>query len=414
MSHTTSARDVEGVPEQSTAVRDPLSGGRAERSAEPAAPPSDPSPASGARVTTLELFFDLAFVFNFTQLAGVFSRDMTLRGVGRVLLIFWLLWWMYGGYAWLTNHLPPHRRHHRVLLLLGMASFLVLGLATPNAFHGDGIAFGIGYLVIVSVHAALFAFGGTGAARNMLRIAPFHTVGALLIICAGFLDGWPVYALWIAAVALEVVAPVLTGVSGFELRPGHFVERHGLLMIIALGDSFLALGIGTDGGQAGPSVVTTAVLIFVIPAGLWWVYFDESEKAWRAELALERQDAVQRSRLALAAFFYAHVPMLLGLILIAAAVKKTIVHPYAPLAVAPSVALACGVALYLGGIAWFHRILKIGPQRFHFTAALLAVLAIPMGHFGTAVAEVIVLGVLIGAALLSDHRWTVKMAHLYH
>jgi low temperature requirement protein LtrA len=372
------------------------------------------SPIGAARVTTLELFFDLAFVFNFTQLARVLSRDMTLRGVGQVLLIFWLLWWMYGGYAWLTNHLPPHRRHHRILLLLGMASFLVIGLATPNAFDGDGVAFGIGYLLIVTVHAALFAFGGPGAARNMLRIAPFHTVGALLIICAGLLDGWVVYALWASAVGLEVIAPVLTGVSGFELKPGHFVERHGLLMIIALGDSFLALGIGTDGGQAGPSVVTTAVLIFVIPAGLWWVYFDESEKAWRAELALERQDAVNRSRLALAAFFYAHVPMLLGLILIAAAVKKTIVHPYEPLATAPSIALAGGVALYLGGIAWFHGILKIGPQRFHFTAALLAVLAVPVGHTGSAVAEVVLLGVLIGAALLSDHRWTKKMAHLYH
>ncbi|MFI7386458.1 low temperature requirement protein A [Streptomyces sp. NPDC049813] len=392
----------------------PHSEGRAEEPAKFAVSSAEPSPKSGARVTTLELFFDLAFVFNFTQLARVLSRDMTPRGVGQVLLIFWLLWWMYGGYAWLTNHLPPHRRHHRVLLLLGMASFLVIGLATPNAFHGNGVAFGIGYLVIVSVHAALFAFGGPGAARNMLRIAPFHTVGAALIICAGFLDGWIVYALWITAVGLEVIAPVVTGVSGFELKPGHFVERHGLLMIIALGDSFLALGIGTDGGQTPPSVVTTAVLIFVIPAGLWWVYFDESEKAYRAELALERQEAVPRSRLALAAFFYAHVPMLLGLILIAAAVKKTIVHPYDPLGLAPSVALAGGVALYLGGIAWFHGILKIGPQRFHFTAAFLAVLAIPVGHMKSAVAEVVLLGVLIGAALLSDHRWTKKMAHLYH
>ncbi|MEW1749609.1 low temperature requirement protein A [Streptomyces angustmyceticus] len=374
----------------------------------------DALPKSEARVTTLELFFDLAFVFNFTQLARVLSRDMTLRGVVQVLLIFWLLWWMYGGYAWLTNHLPPHRRHHRILLLLGMASFLVIGLATPNAFHGNGVAFGVGYLLIVSVHAALFAFGGPGAARNMLRIAPFHMLGALLIIGAGFLSGWAVYALWAGAVALEVIAPMVTGVSGFELKPGHFVERHGLLMIIALGDSFLALGIGTNGGQAGPSVVTTAVLIFVIPACLWWVYFDESEKARRAELALERQDTVQRSRLALAAFFYAHVPMLLGLILIAAAVKKTIVHPYEPLAMAPSIALASGVTLYLAGIAWFHGILKIGPQRFHFTAALLAVMAIPVGHSGTAVAEVVLLGALIGAALLSDHRWTKKMAHLYH
>ncbi|MDI3418524.1 low temperature requirement protein A [Streptomyces luteolus] len=382
----------------------------------PAEEPDKPSgnsgqPSAETRVTTLELFFDLAFVFNFTQLARVFSRDMSATGLLRVLLIFWLLWWMYGGYAWLTNHLPPHKKRHRLLLLLGMASFLVVGLATPNAFNGDGVAFGVGYLLIVSVHAALFAFSGPRAARNMLRIAPFHAVAALLIIWAGFLEGPVAYACWAGAVVLEVVAPMITGVSGFELKPGHFVERHGLLMIIALGDSFLALGIGTNGGQAGLSVVTTAVLIFVIPACLWWVYFDESEKARRAERALERQDALTRSRMALSAFFYAHVPMLLGLILIAAAVKKTIAHPFGQLAPAPSFALAGGVALYLVGIAWFHRILKIGPQRFHLAAALLSAAAIPVGRFGAAVGEVFVLGALIVSALFIEHRWTKQMAH---
>ncbi|MGC0330327.1 low temperature requirement protein LtrA [Streptomyces sp. SAI-170] len=372
-----------------------------------------PSTTHGeTRVTTLELFFDLAFVFNFTQLARLLSRDMTPRGLVQVLLVFWLLWWMYGGYAWLTNHLPPHRKSHRLLLLLGMASFLVLGLATPNAFGGDGVAFGIGYLLTVGVHAALFAYGGPDAARNMLRIAPFHTLSALLIIAAGFLDGPVVYALWATAVLLEVVAPVVTGVSGFALRPGHFVERHGLLMIIALGDSFLALGIGMDGGQAGLSHVTTAVLIFVIPACLWWVYFDESEKARRAELALEKEDAHQRSRLALSAFFYAHVPMLLGLILIASAVKKTIVHPFDPLELAPSIALAGGVSLYLAGIAWFHGILKIGPQRFHLAASVIGLGAIAVGRYGSAVSEVVALGLLIVAALVSEHRWSRQIDRL--
>ncbi|MFC8367324.1 MULTISPECIES: low temperature requirement protein A [unclassified Streptomyces] len=374
--------------------------------------PADPQ--GGTRVTTLELFFDLAFVFNFTQLARLLSRDMTPRGLLQVLLIFWLLWWMYGGYAWLTNHLPPQRKRHRLLLLLGMASFLVLGLATPNAFDGDGVAFGVGYLLIVSVHAALFAFGGPKAARNMLSIAPFHLVVALLLIVAGLLDGPVVYALWAGAVVLEVVAPMVTGVSGFELRPSHFVERHGLLMIIALGDSFLALGIGSDGAQAGLSMVTTAVLIFVIPACLWWVYFDESEKARRAEYALECQDAHQRSRLALSAFFYAHVPMLLGLILIAAAVKKTIAAPYEPLALAPGAALALGVSLYLAGIAWFHGILKIGPQRFHCAAALLGIAAVPVGHLFAAVVEVALLGLLIVSAVISEHRWSRRMGHLVH
>ncbi|MFJ5261685.1 low temperature requirement protein A [Streptomyces sp. NPDC088387] len=364
------------------------------------------APHGETRVTTLELFFDLAFVFNFTQLARLLSRDMTPRGLLQVLLIFWLLWWMYGGYAWLTNHLPPHRKSHRLLLLLGMCSFLVLGLATPNAFHGDGVAFGVGYLLIVGVHAALFAFGGPSAARNMLRIAPFHTVAAVLIIVGGAQEGPWEYALWGGAVLLEVVAPIVTGVSGFQLRPGHFVERHGLLMIIALGDAFLALGIGTDGGQAGLSVLTTAVLIFIIPACLWWVYFDESEKARRAELALEKQAPHQRSRLALSAFFYAHVPMLLGLILIAAAVKKTIAHPYAPLDAAPAVALAGGVALYLAGIAWFHGLLGIGPQRFHLAASVLAMGAVAVGQYVSAVAEVVTLGLLIVAALVSEHRWS--------
>lgn len=366
---------------------------------------------SETRVTTLELFFDLAFVFNFTQLAQVLSHDMTLRGLLQVLLIFWMLWWMYGGYAWLTNHLPPHKKRHRLLLLLGMASFLIVGLATPHAFSGDGVAFGIGYLMIVTVHAALFAFSGPSAARNMMHIAPFHTLGALLIIQAGSLDAPMTYVCWSAALLLEVIAPFITGFSGFELKPGHFVERHGLLMIIALGESFLALGVGTEGGQAGFSVVITAILIFVIPACLWWAYFDESEKARRAERALERQDAVRRSRMALAAFFYAHVPMLFGLILIAAAIKKTIAHPYDELATAPSLALAGGVTFYLAGLAWFHGILRIGPRRFHLVAAVMATAAIPVGHCAAAVGEVAVLGLLIIGALLIEHRWTRRTEH---
>jgi len=178
------------------------------------------------RVTTLELFFDLIFAFTLTQLAVVLTPGKThvwATSVLRVLLIFGLLWWMYGGYAWLTNTRSPARNPERLLLVFGMTGFLIVGLAIPQAFGGDGVAFGLGYLLVVLVHAVLYA----RVNRQIWRIAPFNVTSALLVIAAGFTSGIARYALWVAALVIQAGAPLVVRLGGrFEIRPGHFAERH--------------------------------------------------------------------------------------------------------------------------------------------------------------------------------------------
>ena len=178
-------------------------------------------------MSTLELFFDLVFAFTLTQLTALLASRLSLAGVSQVLLIFGVLWWMYGGYAWLTNTRTPDRTPERLLMLLGMAGFLVVGLAIPHGFAGEGMGaagglLGLGYLIVVLVHTSLYY----RLNRNIIRIAPFNITSALLVILAGVADGAAVYALWAVALAVQVLSPLIASPGGrFEIRPAHFVER---------------------------------------------------------------------------------------------------------------------------------------------------------------------------------------------
>jgi low temperature requirement protein LtrA len=190
------------------------------------------------RVTPLELFFDLVFVFTITQLTAVLYHAPTLRSLVQVMLMLAAIWWMYGGYAWMTNAVSAHTANRRLLLLGGMGGYFVLALAIPRAFTSSGLAFGIAYLVVVSVHTALFTrSSAAGVVRAILRLAPYNLGSALVILAGGALGGAAQYALWSLAVAFEWLTPVIRGNRGFDIAAAHFVERHGLVVIIAIGES---------------------------------------------------------------------------------------------------------------------------------------------------------------------------------
>ncbi|HWN00471.1 MAG TPA: low temperature requirement protein A [Streptosporangiaceae bacterium] len=280
------------------------------------------------RVSTLELFFDLVFVFAITQLTGILSRDVTVEDGFRVLLIFGALWWMYGGYVWLANARTPSRTTERLLMLTGMAGFLIMGLSIPEAFGRDGVALGIGYLIVVVVHAWLYQ----RVNRNIARVAPFNLVAALLVITAGVVVegggdvGGAAYWLWAAALAVQVLSPFVLPVRGrFAIQPSHFTERHGALVIIVLGESVVDIGIGAEGHPVTVSLALSAVLGLALTAALWWAYFG-AEDDERAERAMVAADPAVRPALALAAYFYAYIPMLLGIVALASGVKQAIVN----------------------------------------------------------------------------------------
>jgi len=370
---------------------------------EPAADaPSEGDREEPLRVSTLELFFDLVFVFAITQLTSILARDLTVLGAVRVLLIFGVLWWMYGGYVWLSNARTPVETPERLLMLVGMGGFLIVGLAIPHAFGRDGVAFGVGYLVVVGVHAWLYR----RINKNIARVAPFNVLSALLIIGAGLAGGGAAYGLWAAALAVQVLSPLVTRVRGrFAIRPDHFAERHGALVIIVFGESVadIGIGVGTAGQVITTSLVVSAALGLALAAALWWSYFGVGDDD-RAEQAMTRADPAARPGLALAAFFYAYIPLLLGIVAVAAGVRRAIGHAGSTLPYPACLALAGGVALYLAGDVAFRHALRIGGQRYRAAAAAAALAVSGVGVWLSVAAEIALLAVIVVAALVVEGR----------
>ncbi len=353
-------------------------------------------------VSALELFFDLVFVFTLTQLTAMLADDISARGILQVVLIFAVLWWMYTAYAWLTNVVPPDRALRRIGLMVGMGAFLVCALAIPRAFDGGGVAFGIGYLAVIVVHGALFAqVASLGA---LARFVPSNIVAALLIVGAGLVEVPTLrYALWAAAIVVQVAAPYIFGAPmRFTLRTAHFVERHGLLLIVAFGESVVAIGIGTSDLPIGPSMFAAAVLGLALAATLWWTYFGDDEAG--AEHALAAAPANVRSQLAINAYFVSFAPMLVGVIVISAGVKKSLGHVFEALPLAAALAVAGGVVLYLVGDVVFRRVLGIRPVRYRLVAAVVALLTTALGVWVAAAAELVALLAVLALALGAESR----------
>ena len=361
----------------------------------------DGHPGQAERVSTLELFFDLVFVFTITQLTAVLSDDPTPRGLLRVVLMLGVILWMYSGYAWMTNAVATDRAARRLLLLAGMAGYLVLALAIPRAFSEGDVAFGVAYLVIVAIHTGLYSRTGEArTVRALLRLAPLNLASALLVLAAVIADGAAAYLLWAAAFALEWVTPMLTPIGGFRIAPAHFVERHGLVVIVALGESVVAIGIGAAHLPVDLALASVAVLGLLLAACLWWAYFGGDDR--RAEQALAAVPDDRRGWVAVQAFGYCHLLMLLGIIALAAGLKDAIGHAFEPLDLAHALLLAGGVAAFLAGDILFRRTLRIGPARHRAAAAVLALATVPAGLAVSAVLQLTALGIVLAGSLAAE------------
>jgi len=355
------------------------------------------------RVSTLELFFDLVFVFTITQLTSLIASDgVTPAGALRALLVFGVLWWIYGGYVWLTNTRTPSSTPERILLLLGMAGFLVIGMAIPDAFsrRADGIAIGLGYLLVVAVHAGLYL----RVNRNIVRVLPVNGGAAVLVIVAGITGGAAAYWLWATALALLVAAPYLLAPQArFRIGPAHFVERHSSVIIIALGESVADIGLGAAGHPLTAAAIVSAVLGLALAALLWWAYFGVSDDE-EAEAAFNRTGEAGRSQLALTAYFYSYIPMLLGIVVLAAGIKVAMRHPASTLPYLPCLALASGVALYLAGDLMFRRAIGRPFSRYRAAAALGCLALWFTGVTAGSAAEIALLALVLAAALALEQR----------
>ncbi len=300
------------------------------------------------RVTPLELFFDLVFVLALTQCTALMADEPTWEGLAKALMILTLLWWSWSGYAWLTSVVDPEEGAVRIVILAAMAAFLVVALCVPEAFDDLALLFACGYAVVRFAQIGLFIVASRddpALRRSVIGLAGGTAIGVGLLVAASAVDGALQGALWALALMLDMGEPYLFGSEGWKLVPGHFAERHGLIVIIALGESIVAIGVGAEAGvDAG--VVAAAVLGVVVAAALWWLYFDVV--ALVAERRLSKAAAGrEQNEIARDSFSYLHFPMVAGIVLVALGLKKTLEHVEDPLDVEIALAMLGGTAVYL-------------------------------------------------------------------
>jgi low temperature requirement protein LtrA len=347
------------------------------------------SSAPQARVSMLELFFDLVFVFTVTQIARLMSAAHGIGDFGSAFLILTIAWWMYGGYAWLTNNVGTDGFARRMLLLAGMASYFVMALAIPAAGAHDGVTFGVAFAIVTVVHATLFYNASPTSARAILGIAPYNLTAAACVIAAGLFDPRFRAFWWLGAVAMFLAATFLRREQRFSVNASHFAERHGLIIIVAIGESIVSLGSGLGPAPIGWPLVRVVVLGFALCAAIWWTYFDGDDT--RGEHALKAAEPTRQLRLAILAYSYAHLGMLLGIVCIAAGLHDAIAELGGAVSVSHAWVLGAGVAIYLASDKWFRWLLRIGSSRYRSAAAVIALASAPLGWRVNSASQIAVL-----------------------
>ena len=351
-------------------------------------------------VTPLELFFDLVFVLAITQCTALMAADPTWGGVARGLLVLCVLWWCWVGYAWLTSVVDPEEGAVRIAMFASMAAILVAALAVPHVFDSTALTFAIAYGFARAGQIALFLLASRdnpSLRRSVLGLAVSSAIGVGLILGASALDGTAQGALWCAAIAIDFGGPLLFGVEGWMLVPGHFAERHGLIVLIAIGESIVAVGTGAD-AKLDIGVIAAAVAGVAVAAALWWLYFDVVAIVAARHLARAAPGREQNS-IARDSYSFLHFGMVAGIVLLAFGVKKTLGHIDHHLDWVPTAALFGGVAVYLlAHIAFrLRNVRTLNKQRLVMAILLLAL--IPLVHHLAALAALAILAALLTALI---------------
>jgi low temperature requirement protein LtrA len=359
----------------------------------------------GERVMPLELFFDLVFVLAITQCTSLMADDPSWRGLGRGLLILGLLWWSWVSYSWLTSVVDPEEGGVRIALFGAMAAFLIAAISVPEAFGDLATEFALAYGAVRLAQIVLFLIASRdepGLRHSVLTLAGSTGVGITLLVVGSLLDPGPQAAVWGLALALDMGGPYFFGSEGWRLVPEHFAERHGLIMIIALGESIVAIGIGAEGILSW-DIALAGTLGIAVVCEMWWLYFDVVALVSARRLARAPEGKV-RNELARDSYSYLHFPMVAGIILFALGLEKTVGHPEDPLKLVPEVALLGGVALYLLALVAFRYRHVRSINRRRLILALLLVALIPAARELAAVALVAIIVILVWTLIVIETR----------
>ena len=365
-------------------------------------------------VTPLELFFDLVFVFALTQVTSLLADDLIWVGMLRGFAVLASVWWAWVAFAWLTNSIRiDDDLVSRLVMLLAMAAMLVVGLAAPNAFGDAAIVFGLAYFAVRLLHVVLYLHttkGDPAVFRAVVRLAPGMMLAAALIVVAGFVPAGPVRAiLWAVALIVDFTSPLMSGTGGWKVDAAHFSERHGLIIIIALGESLVALGIGAADEAFTPGVIAAIAMGVAVVCAMWWLYFDIVSLA--AERMLESVTGPVRAAMARDSYSYIHFFMVWGIVLVALGLKKTLLDVDGPLKALAVVSLYGGLAMYLLAHVAF-RLRNTGTLNVQrLVTAILLLVMIPLGM---AVSALYALGFATVVIVLLVAYETVRFREIRH
>jgi low temperature requirement protein LtrA len=351
------------------------------------------------KTSYLELFFDLVFVFAFTQVTALILEDTSVQGFLRSALVLAMVWWAWSAYAWMTNAIDIENVVTRLIVFAAMASGFFMALAVPDAFQDEAAWFAVAYFVVRVLNSALYAWGVRGVPGQLaavLRLSPWFVLAAVVALVGGFVDADYRAWVWLASLAIDVVGTLTVAREDWRVSASHFAERFALIVIIALGESIVAIGIATSGLERDATYALSVTVAFAGVAALWWAYFDFVAVA--AERSLRLASRAARGPLARDVFTYFHYPVVLGIILYAVAAKKTLEHPLDPLSDAGRWALGLGIAVFLVGFALmrFRVVRRIAWERL---AAAVVALVLAVALDGTD--AVVTLGVVIIVLMLS-------------
>jgi len=302
-------------------------------------------------VTFVELFFDLVFVFSVTQVAHLLAHHLDWTGVGQAVLVFWLVWWAWTQFTWALNAADTTHVGIQLITLVATGVAFFMAVSLPGAFGDDAIWFALPYLAVRVIGLALYirvAWEADPTQHVAVRRFAIMSVGGLVAVLAGAIAGLPnLYWLWGLAILLDVVAALVAGeAEGWNLHPDHFGERHGLFVIIALGESLIVAGGGLIGSEIDLEVLSIGAMTVALVCALWWSYFGTAKPALDSQL--ETADGTTQTKLARDVYSLLHFPMILGVVGVAVALEEVVHHPSDPLGPASRFTLAAGVALFTG------------------------------------------------------------------
>ena len=334
------------------------------------------------RVSPLELFFDLVFVLALTQCTALMAHEPTWTGLAKGIAILAVMWWAWVGYTWLCSVVNPEEGSVRLVLFTAMAALLVVALAIPGAFGEDALIFALAYGIVRAMQVALLVIAGRedeGLRHSATGLAVSTAIGVGLLTAASFADAELQGALWAIAIVLDVGGPMVIDSSGWRLMPEHFAERHGLIVIIALGESIVAIGVGAEVVGLSAGVIAAAVLGTALAGALWWLYFDVVALVAARRLQ-NAKPGKEQNEIARDSFSYVHFAMVAGIVLLALGLKKTLEHTDEALKWVPATALLGGTAIYLLAHVAFRwrNIHTLNRQR--LAMAIVLPFLIPLAH----------------------------------